>query len=711
MSGSAWRWSRSAATAGPSWRRAATSTCCSCTTASGCPPTVAETLWYPIWDAKLKLGHAVRTVKEALRLAVDDLDTATVAAVRPPPRRRPDAHRRAWPTAPGRSGGSGPSAGWTGLAARVDERHAAAGEVAFLLEPNLKEGRGGLRDVHALRWAEAAPTTCWPRATTQALREAYDVLLGRPGRAAPPDRPARVTSSRSRSRTPWRPDSGFADADVLMAAVSAAARTIAWISDEAWHRVRVALQGAFGRGTGGSTPSPPVSAPGRRGPPRRRRRPRARPDAAAARRRGRGPQAARIDRSTLDRLAAETPTVARPVAGRGQRRPRRPAAGGPRRHPGPRGARPAGPVDAHPARVGAGRGPSRSATPTTASPSTGTCGRRRPTRPTLADRVAAARPPRARRAPPRPRQGLPGRPHRASASSWSSASATAWARPGPTSTCSPTLVRHHLLLPDVATRRDLSDDGTIERGGRGRRRRRWCSSCSTRSPRPTPWPPARRRGARGRPSSSPSSSTGSATSSAAATMSDATWSLFPSELRQPAHGRGAHDRAGRGRPGHDRGPRPPRPLQPGRRRAVAPRARRPRRPGPLGRAGHGAPTSSGCCRLATASSTGTRVAADLERALAGRLALEARLAERARTYRRRRPLGRRAGRPDGAHRQRGLVRRHRGRGACAATASGVLYRITRAIADLDLDIRPARVQTLGPDVVDAFYVRAGRRAR
>ena len=31
-----------------------------------------------------------------------------------------------------------------------------SGEVAFLLEPDLKEGRGGLRDVHAIRWAEAA---------------------------------------------------------------------------------------------------------------------------------------------------------------------------------------------------------------------------------------------------------------------------------------------------------------------------------------------------------------------------------------------------------------------------------------------------------------------------------------------------------------------------------------------------------------------------
>ena len=39
--------------------------------------TLADGLWYPIWDEGVKLGHAVRTVREALSLASDDLDTAT----------------------------------------------------------------------------------------------------------------------------------------------------------------------------------------------------------------------------------------------------------------------------------------------------------------------------------------------------------------------------------------------------------------------------------------------------------------------------------------------------------------------------------------------------------------------------------------------------------------------------------------------------------
>src|SRR5436190_17875267 len=39
--------------------------------------TVADRLWYPVWDEGLRLGHSVRTSREALALACDDLDTAT----------------------------------------------------------------------------------------------------------------------------------------------------------------------------------------------------------------------------------------------------------------------------------------------------------------------------------------------------------------------------------------------------------------------------------------------------------------------------------------------------------------------------------------------------------------------------------------------------------------------------------------------------------
>ena len=98
-----------------------------------------------------------------------------------------------------------------------------------------------------------------------------------------------------------------------------------------------------------------------------------------------------------------------------------------------------------------------------------------------------------------------------------------------------------------------------------------------------------------------------------------------------------------------------------------------------------------------------RIEDEIRRALSGRLALAARLGDRSRTYR---PI-RMAARPA---RPRVTVDNETSATATVLEVTcpdgvGVLYRITRAFAELDLDIVRARVQTLGPDVVDAFYVR------
>jgi [protein-PII] uridylyltransferase len=88
-----------------------------------------------------------------------------------------------------------------------------------------------------------------------------------------------------------------------------------------------------------------------------------------------------------------------------------------------------------------------------------------------------------------------------------------------------------------------------------------------------------------------------------------------------------------------------------------------------------------------------KVVRDLEKALAGQLAIPARLAQRARTY-----GSRRAVVPDDLEPE---VRFD----LTASDAMGVLYRITRALAELDLAVVFAKVQTLGPHVVDSFYVQ------
>jgi [protein-PII] uridylyltransferase len=103
--------------------------------------------------------------------------------------------------------------------------------------------------------------------------------------------------------------------------------------------------------------------------------------------------------------------------------------------------------------------------------------------------------------------------------------------------------------------------------------------------------------------------------------------------------------------------------------------------------------------------------ADLRLALAGRLSLEARLADRARDYAT-------APRPAAAGPPRIHVTVDNDASESATVVEvrapdriGTLYRITRALAELDLDVRLAKVATLGHEVVDAFYVVDGTGAK
>src|SRR6185369_11468100 len=137
---------------------------------------VAEALLYPLWDAGLTIGHQVVTMNEVLDLAQNDLPTATTLLdwrlVAGDPSVSDKLVSRA---AEGLFGIGNISKFLERLASRVTERGERYGGSVYLLEPDVKNGIGGLRDLDVASWAVRA------RFRVKALKELVrlGVLLAR----------------------------------------------------------------------------------------------------------------------------------------------------------------------------------------------------------------------------------------------------------------------------------------------------------------------------------------------------------------------------------------------------------------------------------------------------------------------------------------------------------------------------------------------------
>jgi [protein-PII] uridylyltransferase len=117
---------------------------------------LAQRILHPLWDARLDAGHAVRSWAEALELPDSDLTAATalldarfVAGDAEMAREFLQAYR-------GRVAGSSPGSLVARLIDEQQKRHSRFGDTIFLLEPDLKSGPGGVRDLCAGRWAAFA---------------------------------------------------------------------------------------------------------------------------------------------------------------------------------------------------------------------------------------------------------------------------------------------------------------------------------------------------------------------------------------------------------------------------------------------------------------------------------------------------------------------------------------------------------------------------
>jgi [protein-PII] uridylyltransferase len=199
---------------------------------------VADAIWYPVWDEGVHLDHSVRRPAEVLSAAAEDVRVALGLLdgrlVWGEPRVGEPLLQKA-------------RAAWRDrLAARylpllqqqMAERRATAGDVAFLLEPDLKESHGGLRDVGVLRAISAFAPLLADYADLASLEGATALLtdirveLHRMARRGH-DKLLLQDQDQVASAL------GFDDADALMLEVSAAGRQIAWVSDDVWRRRRL----------------------------------------------------------------------------------------------------------------------------------------------------------------------------------------------------------------------------------------------------------------------------------------------------------------------------------------------------------------------------------------------------------------------------------------------------------------------------------------
>ncbi|HEV7173342.1 [protein-PII] uridylyltransferase [Pedococcus sp.] len=187
---------------------------------------LADRIWYPVWDAGVRLDHSVRTVSQCRTVAAGDL-TAAVGLL--------DLDRVAGDAEVVAAARSTVAHDWRANARKrlpqlVDglrARHARHGDLAQSIEPDLKEAHGGLRDMTVLNALVAAWLTDRPHGEVD---EAHRILLD--VRDA-----VHVVTGKGRDRLTREDHDGVAallghdDADELLIDVSNAARTIAYAID------------------------------------------------------------------------------------------------------------------------------------------------------------------------------------------------------------------------------------------------------------------------------------------------------------------------------------------------------------------------------------------------------------------------------------------------------------------------------------------------
>ena len=187
---------------------------------------------YPLWDQGLAIDHSVRTRSETREISNEDIRVALGLL---------DLRHIAGDSELSNQVAADALENWRKskdkflpkLRKSINERESRFGELAFLLEPDLKEARGGLRDINALRAIElsgAVPISLARVAESEALiANVRDVLHGE----NPKSRDQLLLTEQDRVSLAL----GFSDADALMLEIAKAARAVDYLMDLTWHRI------------------------------------------------------------------------------------------------------------------------------------------------------------------------------------------------------------------------------------------------------------------------------------------------------------------------------------------------------------------------------------------------------------------------------------------------------------------------------------------
>ncbi|MFW7414040.1 HD domain-containing protein [Demequina sp. SO4-18] len=198
---------------------------------------LAQRLWYPIWDAGLELDYSMRSLTECRQVASKDLAAAAGLL---------DLHPVAGDAALAQQARSAIYQDWRSAARkRLPELLAASrqraerhGELAYLIEPHLKEARGGLRDHMSLTALSATWLTDRPHGAVDAagayikdVRDSIQIVTGRPVNVLGRHIADEVAALQ-----------GFDDPDDLLASLAEAGRTVAYALDTTERGARRALE-------------------------------------------------------------------------------------------------------------------------------------------------------------------------------------------------------------------------------------------------------------------------------------------------------------------------------------------------------------------------------------------------------------------------------------------------------------------------------------